>query len=341
MVKNQLIKFKVIKKGRKWLHIVQEGRNEKYQEKLLINSLTENLDAGSCAELFVQSEGNINYKGYWDWQHTAVDAEEVKEAERQKNIDKWICYVRENFKDGRIYNRGIEELHKLECYDFDDEIEEKIAAIEAERAKTRREFYYPCEYHYFRKGSILVEDGEAWEVIYFEKFLDDLGLCEMPCPYWCYRLVCKSISDTEAGKKAIKNKEIEKEIKRIEKEELSPAVAEMNELFTLITEKISKADELKKEHYIASRKKVTEVLYDDVEYDGTGRALVVIEDKILYFVNNSGYCCWDANNICYEGIEGYGSLANKAIVEEEISRYRELKKNISDIKKKIEEYKKS
>ena len=215
MVKNQLIKFKVIKKGRKWLHIVQEGRNEKYQEKLLINSLTENLDAGSCAELFVQSEGNINYKGYWDWQHTAVDVEEVKEAERQKNIDKWICYVRENFKDGRIYNKGIEELHKLECYDFDDEIEEKskaieekkrqekilntigwirksfsegkiyrngidklkelgcteyddeieekIAAIEAERAKTRREFYYPCEYHYFRKGSILVEDGEAWE----------------------------------------------------------------------------------------------------------------------------------------------------------------------------------
>ena len=61
-MKTQKISGKVLKRGRKWLKVVQNGHNEKYPENLLINALTDNLKAGDRFEgIIVETVRELQY----------------------------------------------------------------------------------------------------------------------------------------------------------------------------------------------------------------------------------------------------------------------------------------
>ncbi|MFR4164179.1 MAG: hypothetical protein ACLT0R_16325 [Paraclostridium sordellii] len=133
-MKEQTIKGEIVKVGRKYLHIVQEGRNIKYPEQMIKNELVENLKVGDKFEQFVQSEGEKTYTGAWKWTHTPTKKEKIVEEKRQAEIKKWWGYVQQNFREGRIYYNGISNLHKLKCNDYDEEIERMTKEIECKNA---------------------------------------------------------------------------------------------------------------------------------------------------------------------------------------------------------------
>lgn len=49
---------------------------------------------------------------------------------RRESIDRWLGYVRNAYSEGYIYERGVRELHKLNCFEYDDEFKEKRSAFE-------------------------------------------------------------------------------------------------------------------------------------------------------------------------------------------------------------------
>lgn len=119
-MKKQKISGKVLKKGRKWLKIVQTGKNEKYPDDLLINDVTRNFTEGQeFTDLLVETEFETKYTGGYKITHTAVTEESI----RDKNIEKWWGYVKAKYQnDGYIYKRGVEELQALDCHDYDEQI---------------------------------------------------------------------------------------------------------------------------------------------------------------------------------------------------------------------------
>ena len=121
-MKKQKISGKVLKKGRKWLKIVQTGKNEKYPDDLLINELTKDFIEGQeFADLLVETEFEQQYRGGYKITHTAI----TEEDERSKDIAKWWGYVKDNYENkGYIYKRGIEELQALNCHEYDEQIAE-------------------------------------------------------------------------------------------------------------------------------------------------------------------------------------------------------------------------
>lgn len=128
----QKISGKVVKRGRKWLKIVQEGRNEKYPEDLLINSITENLKEGDTFEkLMVETVCKPQYVGGYKFTHTATSEEIL----REKEINRWWGYVKKAYEeDKRIYSKGIQKLHELNCYDYDAEILEMEKNVDVSNA---------------------------------------------------------------------------------------------------------------------------------------------------------------------------------------------------------------
>ncbi len=129
-MKLQTISGKILKVGRKWIKIVQEGKNEKYPEDLLINELTSQLKEGdSFTGLQVQTDIEKQYKGY-KISHTAVNQEGLK----QKEIDRWWGYVLSSYKDGKFYSKGVEQLHNLGCFTYDKEIKRMEREIKAKNA---------------------------------------------------------------------------------------------------------------------------------------------------------------------------------------------------------------
>lgn len=60
-MKKQKISGKVLKKGRKWLKVVQTGKNEKYPDDLLINDVTRDFTEGQeFTDLLVETEFEKN-----------------------------------------------------------------------------------------------------------------------------------------------------------------------------------------------------------------------------------------------------------------------------------------
>lgn len=114
----QKISGKVVKRGRKWLKIAQNGHNEKYPENLLINALTENLKVGDRFEgIIVETVRELQYKGGFKITHTAIE-----ETVIQQEIERWWGYVKKAYENNKIYSNGISKLHELGCYDYDKEI---------------------------------------------------------------------------------------------------------------------------------------------------------------------------------------------------------------------------
>lgn len=131
-MKTQKISGKVLKRGRKWLKVVQNGHNEKYPENLLINALTDNLKAGDRFEgIIVETVRELQYKGGFKVTHTAID-----EIAIQKEIERWWEYVKKAYEDNKIYSNGISKLHELGCHDYDEEIDAMTKEIDVKRATT-------------------------------------------------------------------------------------------------------------------------------------------------------------------------------------------------------------
>ena len=119
-MKKQKISGKVLKKGRKWLKVVQTGKNEKYPDDLLINDVTKDFVEGQeFTDLLVETEFESKYTGGYKITHTAVTEENL----RDRDIEKWWSYVKAKYEnDGYIYKRGVEELQALDCHDYDEQI---------------------------------------------------------------------------------------------------------------------------------------------------------------------------------------------------------------------------
>lgn len=151
-MKVQKISGKVIKKGRKWLKIVQEGRNEDYPEDLLINQLTENLKEGDTfKDLSVETVCTKQYRGGYKFTHTATSEEILKQAE----ISKWWGYVQKTYKeDHRIYHNGVSKLHALGCHEHDNEIAEMTKEVEVSNAISWIR-------HNFKENNYIYEKGIA------------------------------------------------------------------------------------------------------------------------------------------------------------------------------------
>lgn len=131
-MKTQKISGKVIKVGRKWLKVVQEGRNENYPEDLLINELTSSLKAGDAfKDLLVETVCERQYRGGYKFTHTATS----ENAIRKKEISKWWGYVKDTYiKEERVYANGVAKLHELSCHDYDEQIAEMQKEVDINRA---------------------------------------------------------------------------------------------------------------------------------------------------------------------------------------------------------------
>lgn len=99
----EYISGKVVNVGRKWIKIVQNGRNEKYPENLLISELTDSFRVGDTFKnLLVETEREEGYRGIYKYTHIATTEEKLK----QKEIDRWWGYVKNTYeKENRIYKK--------------------------------------------------------------------------------------------------------------------------------------------------------------------------------------------------------------------------------------------
>ena len=104
--------------GRKWTQVTihyPSGRDGK--ARTLKDSVSSYKEGDT-----VTISGRIekDYTGYGTTTELVVVPEEEM---KQEEIQKWITLFREKYQEqGYIYHRAVEELHKLDCHDFDKEI---------------------------------------------------------------------------------------------------------------------------------------------------------------------------------------------------------------------------
>lgn len=135
MSKKQKISGKVLKKGRKWLKVVVNEKNENYPDDLLINDITKDFTVGGeFIDLLVDTEFERTYTGRYKITHTAMSEEKLMSNE----ISKWWGYIQKNYTEaGYIYKKGVEELHKLDCHEYDEEIAEMQRKLDVSKSIRR------------------------------------------------------------------------------------------------------------------------------------------------------------------------------------------------------------
>lgn len=126
------IEVEVLKKGRKYFE-VKYLDDKSYPFKLVINSVSECLKVGQKAAMFCEFETSY-WKGHQKSIATPLTNEQIKEArgqQRQEEITKWKGYTESAFREGKIYQKGLDKLKELgfDVSVFNEKIVETQEAI--------------------------------------------------------------------------------------------------------------------------------------------------------------------------------------------------------------------
>lgn len=358
-MKTQFISGKVVKKGRKWLHIVQNGRNENYPEQLLISELTAELKEGDTFEnLKVETEFEKQYKGGYKISHTAISDDLLK----QREIDKWWGYVKKSYEEEHyIYNNGVSKLHAIGCHDYDEEIARMTKDVEVSNAiswirhnfktdqyiyqsgvdvlrkygisdyddeinemyreisekKALEESKYICwndradYYSRIDNGTIVVRDDVAIRVVR-SKYWDSEN-AGYPWPIYEYKGI--DVTDTEEGKKAIREYKERKAKIKAEQEHKK----QKETIIEQIKKKITEND-------VLDRQEVSmpsgDIVFDTIDIYGSGYRIVSDDEYAWYIIKNSmDGDDWSRNHI---GAGAYGYKCNLTFVGDLINRLKKL-----------------
>lgn len=161
------IKGTVIKKGRKYFYVKLDTTQNDYQHKLLINEYSQNLNVGDWFELTAQptwSEGYRTGKSYISL-YTPVDPD----SERQEEIARWMGYIQNAYKQGYIYEKGVEKLHELKANKELRKVRRMSADLAIERA-VKKFVRYVEEYDKF--------ESESWKYVHEFGSEDDIQKVE-------------------------------------------------------------------------------------------------------------------------------------------------------------------
>jgi hypothetical protein len=138
------ISFEVVSKGRKYFKIRYSENHKEFQ--LLINDLSRDFAPGQkISDLLCLFDYKQGFRGHGKTTAIPINKEDLlkKEAERQQaqkesEIERWAGYVESKFNEGRIYQKGLDELKEL-GFDLSvykeriEEIREKNRKSEIER----------------------------------------------------------------------------------------------------------------------------------------------------------------------------------------------------------------
>lgn len=364
MSKKQKISGKVLKKGRKWLKVVVNGKNEKYPDDLLINDITKDFTVGEeFTDLLVDTEFERTYTGGYKITHTAMSEENSVSNE----ISKWWGYIQKNYTEaGYIYKRGVEELHKLDCYDYDEEIAEMQRNVDVSKAIKRIRLDYK-EGHINQKYIDILHQLQCYEydeeisemkkkvqaenkvevileradlndrlpngtlirqqerVYQIQSSSYDNGI-SAGTPFPNYYYSCIDITNTEKGQSFL---EKEKMTER-KRQELATIREIVKEKFSALTAKIKEEDILK-----ASKTKMPSgtVILDTFGIYGTGEMLLEDNNGYVWYIVNNGSdgSYWDMNNIETNGAGAYGWKCKKEQLSMLLAEYVEVKTKYDEV----------
>lgn len=125
-----IVKFTVDKIGRKWCHVTIHGKNSTYKAQMAKTDFPD-AEVGKTYERNgrVDAEGNKFGSTYTLILQNSSDSSWL-ERDIQKNIDIIRkCYNR----DGYVYEQKVNELHRLGCKDYDQEIQQMRIEIVRKR----------------------------------------------------------------------------------------------------------------------------------------------------------------------------------------------------------------
>lgn len=313
MSKKQKISGKVLKKGRKWLKVVVNGKNEKYPDDLLINDITKDFTVGEeFTDLLVDTEFERTYTGGYKITHTAMSEENSVSNE----ISKWWGYIQKNYTEaGYIYKRGVEELHKLDCYDYDEEISEMKKKVQAEN-KVEVILERADLNDRLPNGALIRQKERVYQI---QSSRYDNGI-SAGTPFPNYYYSCIDITNTEKGQSFL---EKEKMTER-KRQELATIREIVKEKFSALTAKIKEEDILK-----AAKTKIPSgtVILDTFSIYGTGEMLLEDNNGYVWYIVNNGSdgSYWDMNNIEINGAGAYGWKCNKEQLSTLLAEYVEVK----------------
>lgn len=115
MEKTHNISGTVVKKGRKYFQVRLSTTQSNYLHKIVINSINKEWKVGDtfqCVGIPTWDYAYGSGKPYISF-YTPVNAEDVRKDE----IDRWMGYVKEAYKKGYVYEKGVAKLLELDPSD--------------------------------------------------------------------------------------------------------------------------------------------------------------------------------------------------------------------------------
>lgn len=346
-MKKQLIKGTVQKVGRKWIKVVQEGRNEKYPENLLINELTSNLKIGDSFELLVNTECEEQYRGGYKFTHTAI----TEEGEKEREVEKWWRFVQNAYTENRMYENGIEKLHELGCTKYDEEINNMRKNIEILKAIYWIRKNFNEEGRLYQKGVDTLKKQNCTE---YDNEINEIkahlaGNKQEVNNMYTTLVEEAQYSDATNYKKGSiikKNGKVYKVVSCIfyaEKEQFYPFDAYVLKVID-ITEKEVETDinkETKRDIINSIEQTIIdnnilkenvdmpcskETIIDTFNIYGGGNKLIIDNDNFIWYIINNGSDAdnWEVNNIATQGAGAYGYKCSTSLVLKLLNKYKEL-----------------
>lgn len=106
----------VVKKGRKWLKVIPEGKT--YEVEVEINNKTDTLSVGDVFNGISAIDVQRSKYGVKTQVYPLLD-EEIPYGEK-KESERWLSYVEEAAREGRLYEKGIKKLREMDMSRFPD-----------------------------------------------------------------------------------------------------------------------------------------------------------------------------------------------------------------------------
>lgn len=111
MEKTEKITGVVVKKGRKYFQVKLDKTKNDYLHKVAINDVSKSWKVGDRFSVSAIPKWDVSYntQKWYISLYTPVSEEAINSAE----IDRWMGYVKEAFRKGYIYTKGVDKLREL------------------------------------------------------------------------------------------------------------------------------------------------------------------------------------------------------------------------------------
>lgn len=290
-------------------------------------------------ENFIPSAGDIKYAEEEKEGLAGRYADEIDELVRQGVIRRNVKFLREQFADDMYVNeKRIDNLHQLNCFDYDDEIEamrkKKEEAEEEEREAKKAERKRWLETHFTRNisadieskpkiGSMTVisDKDENGEITYRAGKCTSCRFVSDEDNVWGYGDIYYAeyddISATEDGQKLIQGYKAQKLAEKQEREKAKKFRKALRELERSIKEH----NQLTESRVNLSLDDLT-VLFDDQNIYGGGETVAVdpVKKQVWYIIHHHmDGDDWSANNIYFikASADGFGDAIGYMTSSEE------------------------